>query len=66
MGLRLKEGVDLRRVERLSGRPADALVNKRAVAKLESQGLIHFEGDRLSVTSAGMLLLDAILTEVVA
>jgi oxygen-independent coproporphyrinogen-3 oxidase len=66
MGLRLKEGVDLRRIEQLSARPADAVVDKGAVAKLQSQGLMRWVGDRLYVTPAGMLLLDAILPEIVA
>ena len=65
MGLRLKEGVDLRRIERLSDRPADALVNISAVAKLQNQGLIEQTNQRLRVTAAGMLLLDAILAEIV-
>jgi oxygen-independent coproporphyrinogen-3 oxidase len=66
MGLRLKEGVDLRRIEQLSARPADAVVDKGAVAKLQSQGLMRWLDDRLYVTPAGMLLLDAILPEIVA
>nr|WP_295372886.1 radical SAM family heme chaperone HemW [uncultured Sphingosinicella sp.] len=66
MGLRLNEGVDLRRIERLSERPADALVNMSAVAKLQNQGLIEQTNQRLRVTAAGMLLLDAILAEIVA
>jgi oxygen-independent coproporphyrinogen-3 oxidase len=53
-------------MERLSGRPADALVDKEAVATLQSQGLMRLVGDHLCVTPAGMLLLDAILAEIVA
>jgi oxygen-independent coproporphyrinogen-3 oxidase len=66
MGLRLKEGVDLRRIERLSAQPADAVVEKDAVVKLQSQSLMRMAGNHLSVTPAGMLLLDAILAEIVA
>jgi coproporphyrinogen III oxidase-like Fe-S oxidoreductase len=40
-------------------------VDREAVAKLEAQGLLASEGDRLRTTQAGMLLLDAILAEVV-
>jgi oxygen-independent coproporphyrinogen-3 oxidase len=66
MGLRLKEGVDLRRIEQLSAQPADAVVDRGAVAKLQDQGLMRLAGDHLCVTPAGMLLLDAILAEIVA
>ena len=63
MGLRLREGVDLARVTRRTGLPLDALIDRRAVAQLPE--LIHLDGDHLSVTEAGMLLLDAILPRVV-
>ena len=43
--------------------PVDALIDRRAVAQLPE--LIHLDGDRLTVTEAGMLLLDAILPRVV-
>lgn len=63
MGLRLKEGVDLSRIAGLAGLQVDALVDERAIAR--HPDLIRREGDRLRVTEAGMLLLDAILPEVV-
>jgi putative oxygen-independent coproporphyrinogen III oxidase len=59
MGLRLSEGVDLRRIG------ADSL-DGAAVERLAGQGLIVVEDHRLRATSAGRLLLDAILTEIVA
>ncbi len=63
MGLRLREGVDLGRIARLTGLPPAALVDDGAIAALP--GLIARDGDRLRVTEAGMLLLDAILPRVV-
>jgi oxygen-independent coproporphyrinogen-3 oxidase len=66
MGLRLKEGVDLRRIARLSGLPAEILLDPAAMRKLKAQGLLALRDDRLNVTAAGMLLLDAILAEIVA
>ena len=36
-----------------------------AVARLEKLGMMALEGDRLRVTEAGALLLDAILPEIV-
>jgi oxygen-independent coproporphyrinogen-3 oxidase len=65
MGLRLREGIDLGRIGALSGRSAEELVEREAVKKLEAQGLLASEGDRLRATEAGMLLLDGILTEIV-
>ena len=65
MGLRLREGVDLARIARLGETTVAALVDEAAVARLEAQGLLMRAGERLRVTDAGMLLLDAILPEVV-
>lgn len=65
MGLRLVEGVDLSRIEALSGRRREELIGTDAVARLETQGLLRLEGDELRVTQAGMLLLDGILAEIV-
>ena len=58
MGLRLREGVPVARVE--------PVVDLVAVARLCSQGLLSRDSDRLRATPAGMLLLDAILAEIVA
>ena len=66
MGLRLGEGVDLARIAGLSGLPIDALVDDRAVDRMNDLGLVWRTGHRLQVSPPGMLLLDAILPEVVA
>ncbi len=63
MGLRLTEGIDLARIARLAGGVAP--VDAKAVARLSDLGLMAQTGDRLRVTEAGALLLDAILPEVV-
>lgn len=65
MGLRLREGVDLERIARLSGVAPHALVDDQAVARLERAQLLVRDGNRLRVTSKGSLLLDAILPEIV-
>ncbi len=59
MGLRLAEGVSLPRIAALAG--GDAPIDQRAVESLSAQGLVAREGERLRVTEAGALLLDAIL-----
>ena len=56
MGLRLREGVTLASV-------AD-VIDLGAVERLEAQGLMVREAERLRVLPAGMLLLDAILAEI--
>ena len=63
MGLRLEEGIDLTRVDALSG--GEAPLNQQALARIEEQGLIAREGSRLCVTAAGMPVLEAILREIV-
>ena len=58
MGLRLREGVARARVERA--------VDWDAVGKLEAQGLLTANEERLRATPAGMLVLDGILREIAA
>ena len=60
MGLRLAEGLDVER----SG--LEPFVNRNAIARLTEQGLLVRDGTRIAATSAGMLLLDAILREIAA
>ena len=60
MGLRLAEGLDVQR----SG--LEPFVNRNAIARLAEQGLLVRDGTRIAATSAGMLLLDAILREIAA
>jgi len=59
MGLRLTEGVSLRRYEALAGHP----LKDEAVKRLESDGLIRLSGDRLQVTERGRPVLNALLAE---
>lgn len=65
MGLRLRDGVDLERIARLSGRRADTLIDEARMTTLEREGLLTRDGGLLRVTPSGMLLLDAILAEIV-
>jgi oxygen-independent coproporphyrinogen-3 oxidase len=64
MGLRLREGVDLKRIAAKSG--VSDLVDPVAVARLVSFGLIEHRSQVLRVTEAGFAVLDAILGDVVA
>jgi len=65
MGLRLREGIDLTRVAQLGHATVAAVIDEAAAARLAAQGLLVRDHDRLAVTEAGMLLLDAILPEIV-
>jgi len=65
MGLRMREGVDLRHIARLGGIGVEQVIDRRAAAMLAQQGLIAITDDRLTVTDAGMPVLNAILGEIV-
>jgi putative oxygen-independent coproporphyrinogen III oxidase len=65
MGLRLTEGVNIARVEAISGLARSEFLDLPALARLERQGLAALEGDRLRVSEAGILLLDSLLAAVV-
>ena len=66
MGLRLREGIDLGALAGRFGILPDALVDRSAVDRLARLGLVEANGSRLTVTAAGMPLLDAVLGELVA
>ncbi|WP_034157198.1 radical SAM family heme chaperone HemW [Sphingomonas sp. ERG5] len=61
MGLRLREGVDLARIAAIGDCSITDLIDERALARLEDQGLAQRNDNHLHITEAGMLLLDAIL-----
>ncbi len=65
MGLRLGEGVDLARIARNTGLAIGAVIDQRAIDRLAAIGLIARTGEHLKVQKPGMLLLDAILSEIV-
>ena len=60
MGLRLKEGIDPKRLAALSGRPLEA----EQVSMLESEGLLaHLPNGHLAATRVGMMVLDALVAD---
>jgi putative oxygen-independent coproporphyrinogen III oxidase len=63
MGLRLREGVALDRIAGLAG--GTAPIDRAAAARLQDQGLLTLTPDRLTITEAGAILLDAILPAIV-
>ena len=62
MGLRLTEGVELARVERL----LEHAIPAAKIASLTSQGFLARDAGRLRATPKGRLVLNAILKELVA
>ncbi|HVY86008.1 MAG TPA: radical SAM family heme chaperone HemW [Caulobacterales bacterium] len=62
MGLRISEGVEPERIEKLRGRP----LNVGALAWLETQGLVTQTGARIALTPAGRLLANQIAAELAA
>jgi putative oxygen-independent coproporphyrinogen III oxidase len=63
MGLRLAEGIDPARYERLAGRPLD----QRRIAILREEGALEATPDgRLRVTQAGFPVLDAVVADLAA
>ena len=64
MGLRLAEGIDAGAIARRFG--FESVVTWSKVERLVASGHLTREGSRIAPTSAGRLLLDAILTEISA
>jgi oxygen-independent coproporphyrinogen-3 oxidase len=63
MGLRLAEGIDLARYERLSGRPLDG----ERISLLKVQGAVEITPNgRLRVTRDCFALLDAVVADLAA
>lgn len=65
MGLRLREGIDLGQLAARFGIAPGALLDETRLPFYATQGLVIRQGNRVTVTEAGMLLLDALLGELV-
>ncbi len=59
MGLRLSEGIDLKRYEALAGKPVEG----NRVATLQDIGMIDIEKSRLRVLPQGRMVLNSVLSE---
>jgi oxygen-independent coproporphyrinogen-3 oxidase len=63
MGLRLAEGIDPQRYERLAGKPLDA----ERISMLSQEGALETTPDgRLRVTLSGFPVLDAVVADLAA
>ncbi len=65
MGLRLAQGVDSAALGQRLGLTASDMLDQTALARLAEHGLLRLEGNRVTVTPSGMLVLDAILPQIV-
>jgi putative oxygen-independent coproporphyrinogen III oxidase len=65
MGLRLAEGVDLGELAARFGMAQSELCDQTKLRLYAGKGLVWQDGDRIGVTDAGMVLLDALLGELV-
>lgn len=66
MGLRLAEGIDLDRIGRETGLAPDQIIDPEATSAFVDQGLIERRASHLKVLPAGRLLLNAIVSQVIA
>jgi len=62
MGLRLAEGIDLKRLEAIGGRA----LKQRRLQALAAEDLVARNGDRLTATGSGRLVLDRLILELAA
>ena len=62
MGLRLREGIDVRRLQEIAGRKLDP----ERLERLERQGLLRRSGDHLAATESGRVVLDRVILELAA
>ncbi len=65
MGLRLGDGIDLGAMSARFGIPVDQMIDAERLNLLVDLSLAWRSGDRIGVTSGGMPVLDAVLSEVV-
>ena len=61
MGLRLEQGIDVRKLERLSGRPLRETLNAKALTSFEEEGWIDANEQNLRATAAGFARLNTII-----
>jgi putative oxygen-independent coproporphyrinogen III oxidase len=66
MGLRLKEGVPIARIEDESGRPFAQALDRARLQRLVDGGFLSLGNDRLRATQAGRQRLDAVLAALMA
>ena len=64
MGLRLREGVALERIEALAGTPWRAALDTQGLARAEARALVAAEDGHLRASQAGRLLLDPLLADI--
>jgi len=65
-GLRIREGLDRKRLIEVTGLPLDDLVDAAALQRCLDAGLLESDGDILYATETGLLTLNAMLAHLLA
>ncbi len=65
MGLRIKEGIELTKLEQLLRQPTNQLLNIKNIQHLRELNYITLENDVLAVTTQGKLLLNKIVEQII-
>lgn len=66
LGLRLTEGIERQRFQALTGFEVEQAVSRKGLARTQEYGFVVLDDRSLRVTPLGRLLLDAILSELLA
>lgn len=66
LGLRLAEGIDRRRFRELTGFEVEQAVDEGSLGRVIEEGLVDLDEKGLRVTTAGRVVLDAVLRELLA
>jgi putative oxygen-independent coproporphyrinogen III oxidase len=65
-GLRMAEGLDCERLERVTGLAIESLIDPAALQRCVAGGLLTWNGRRLTATAEGVLMLNAMLAHLLA
>ena len=65
LGLRMRDGIECRRVEEESGYTLDRLYDEDVLARLQDQGLLTRRPGRIQLTDRGFEVADAVFVELV-
>ncbi len=66
MGLRLTAGIDLMDLERLTGLPAEDVIDQDQSRRFRDMGLLEIEGTMMRLTPAGRRVMDGVLAGLLA
>jgi len=65
MGLRLKEGISLKKFEQITSKNLGEMINHTGFEKMSELNLIELKNDHLRTTEGGMFVLGSVLSELI-